>query len=90
MENKIIQKLASEDEVGRDLLPLQDEGRKVVTVILSNVSPQERKDFHCVGCGRIVAQYYSDIRVIIIGEMREVKRPLDVMCSRCKIIYRVS
>lgn len=89
MEDQIKQKTPSKDEFGQDLLPAREDGLQLITVLLSNTSPQVRKDFHCLGCGRIVCQYYSEVRVIIIGEMREVQRPVDVMCSRCKILYRI-
>jgi hypothetical protein len=64
-------------------------GERVVTLILGNFNPAVRKDIHCVNCGRIVCNYYSEVRVIIVGEMREVSRPVDIMCSRCKMIHRI-
>ena len=64
--------------------------KKVVTVILGDTDPDTRKDFHCSYCGRIVFNYYSEVRIIVIGEMREVSRPTDILCSRCKVIYRVA
>ena len=89
MEEQITQKTASKDEFGQELLPPRSDSYQVISVILSNNSPVVKKDFHCVGCGRICLNYYHEMRVIIIGEMREMKRPLDVMCSRCKIMYRI-
>ena len=89
MENQISQKPASQDEFGQNLLPARQSYEQVITIILSNNSPSVRKDLHCLNCGRIVAQYYSEARVIIIGEMREVARPVDIMCSRCKILFRI-
>lgn len=89
MEEHIEQKLGTKDEFGQPLLPPMPEYAKMVTLLLSNLSPNTKKDLHCLNCGRIVAQYYSEARVIIIGEMREVQRPIDVMCSRCKIMYRI-
>jgi hypothetical protein len=71
------------------LMP-RDDGLKVVTIILGKETPQMRKDFHCLGCGRIVFNYYTDVAIIIVGEMRDVSRPQDIMCSRCKLIHRVS
>jgi len=89
MENTVTQIPASKDEFGQEILPVQRAEFRMVTVLLSNTSPQVRKDMHCFNCGRIVAQYYSEVRVIIIGEMREVSRPVDVLCSRCKVLYRI-
>ena len=87
MENKVTTPV--KDEFDQTLLPGRDDVRKVITILLSNNSPQVRKDFHCIECGRICFNYYSEVRVIIIGEMREISRPVDVMCSRCKIMYRI-
>jgi len=64
--------------------------KPVVTVILGNFNPEVQKDYHCHCCGRIVFNYYSEVRIIIVGEMREVSRPVDIMCSRCKIVHRVT
>ena len=66
-------------------------GERVVTVLLGNFNPNVRKDLHCVNCGRIVCNYYSEAKILMIGEMREVSRPIDIMCSRsgCKTIHRV-
>lgn len=91
MEDSINQTTASKDEFGQDLLPPRIRVDQIVTVLLSNKLPYVRKDFHCIKCGRIVFNYFTETRVIIVGEMREVKRPIDVMCSRsgCKIMYRI-
>ena len=64
-------------------------GEKVMTLILGNFNPSIRKDIHCVNCGRIVCNYYSEVRILIVGEMREVSRPVDIMFSRCKTIHRI-
>lgn len=69
---------------------LLGENRKVVTVILDNSAPQIRKNLHCPNCGRIVCNYYSEVRVIIFGEVVEVARPFDVQCSRCKTLVRIA
>ena len=88
MDDTIVQNIGSKDEYGQDVLPQRD-NIQIITVLLSNKLPAVKKDFHCVNCGRITFKYFSEVRVIIIGEMREVSRPVDVMCSRCKIMYRV-
>lgn len=61
-----------------------------VTVIMSRDHSRQKKDLHCFNCGRIVCQYYTDVRVIIVGEIRQAKTPLDVMCSRCKTMIRIA
>lgn len=62
---------------------------QVVTIVMDGTTSATAKNLYCYNCGRIVANYHSDVRVIIIGEMREVSRPLDIMCSRCKVIHRI-
>jgi len=89
MENQIKQKTTSRDDFGQELLPERNDVKQTVTILLSNKSPQIKKSGHCFNCGRIVCQYYSEVRVIIIGEMREVQRPIDIFCSRCKWLYRI-
>jgi hypothetical protein len=73
-------------------LKQRTDNKNVVTVILGSIEPiNQSKEFHCVSCGRIVCQYYTESRIIVIvGEMREVSRPLDIQCSRCKTIYRIA
>ena len=63
----------------------------VITVILGNSTPTIRKLFKCNSCGKTVFHYYSEIRIIIDGEMRGVARPIDIMCQQqgCKTVYRV-
>jgi len=70
----------------------RNDDKKVVTVILGNKEPtDELKELHCSTCGRIVCQYYTESRIIIvIGEMREVSRPIDIQCSRCNTIHRIA
>lgn len=85
MENEIIENKKNESE----LLPARSEVQKMITVLLDNSTPHQIKHLHCSNCGRIIAQYYGEIRIIIMGETRECQRPVDIMCSRCKIMYRI-
>jgi len=70
------------------MIPLRTTAHEVVTVVLGS-TPKESRDMRCIDCGRIVFNYYSDVHVIIPGEMRAVSRPLDIMCSRCHLVYRI-
>lgn len=74
------------------------DARPVVTVILNNSHPTEQKDFHCTNCGKIVFSYFSDVRIILLGEVndlgyrereKEVRSPVDIFCSHCKLCHRV-
>ena len=70
----------------------RNDNKNVVTVILGNSQPvNQLKELHCSNCGRIVCQYYTESRIImIVGEMREVSRPIDIQCSRCGWIFRIA
>ena len=61
----------------------------VTTVLLNNNKDTVLKNWHCGNCGRIVFNYFNEIKIIIVGEMREVARPIDIMCSRCGWIFRI-
>lgn len=78
------------EEVGKIIE--RTDGRPVVTVILGESHPEVRKTFRCVNCGAIVFHYYSEVRIIVIGEMRDVVRPVDILCGRhhCDTVYRIS
>jgi len=69
---------------------LPERNVKIVTVILDNSSPATLKDLRCNTCGKIVTQYYDELRIVIFDEVREViKRPHDILCKFCKVIYRI-
>ena len=70
----------------------RDDDKQVVTVILGNAEPTYiKKQFRCSACGKIVFEYYTENKIIlIIGEMREVSRPIDIFCNHCKTCYRVA
>jgi hypothetical protein len=78
MENKVIE------------IPNPD--TRVITVLLGKSTPTVRKYFHCINCGKTIFHYYSENIIIIDGEMREVSRPIDIMCGQqgCKVVYRIS
>lgn len=87
MENDLEQKL----EKFR-VVPRKPGDPRIVTVLLGNNNPKERKYFHCVDCGYTLFHYYSELRIIIEGEVRDVAtRPIDIVCSRqkCKTVYRI-
>lgn len=68
---------------------------RFVSLFLTTTSSQVRKDFHCIKCGRICFNYYDDVRLLYEGEVsiqeyvRNPTQPHDIMCSRCKMMYRV-
>ena len=87
-----------EDELEKELEPHRVVPRKprdprFITVILGNDNTKVRKKFHCNNCGFTVFHYYSELRMIIEGEVRDITtRPIDVVCGRqgCKTVYRIA
>ena len=67
--------------------------QRCATVMLGRFSPQKRKIFRCSYCHKRLFDYCSDIdAIVIMGEMHDVYRPIDVMCtsSKCKAIHRIA
>jgi len=69
---------------------------KTVSVWLENSNKRQKKNFRCMNCGLIVFQYYDDVRVIMVGGTPTIENPtkvyshpFEVMCKRCKQMYRV-
>lgn len=88
MENELEQKLEDCRIVRRN-----PGDPRFITVFLGNDTLKERKKFHCTNCGFCVFHYYSEVRMIVEGEVRDITtRPIDVRCGRqhCKTIYRIA
>ena len=53
-----------------------------VSVWLSQEKNNELKRFHCLNCGKVIFEYYNDVKVIMQGEMGEVKEsPIVIQCN---------
>lgn len=62
---------------------------EVVTVLLDN-KPGPKRNFRCLNCGKIVFQFEGGIKKVIMdGAVPLEESPLDNLCPRCKITYRV-
>lgn len=82
MTKKIVEK--------KIVIDKRNDSKRLVTIVLGEIDSVVAKDWHCHACGRIVFQYWSEVRIIIDGESREVRRPVDIFCSRCKLCHRVA
>ncbi len=52
-----------------------------VSIWLDNRRDDQIKQFHCPVCGKVVFEYYNDIKIIMAGEPGEVKKaPIVVQC----------
>ena len=53
-----------------------------ISVWLDNEKRQEKalKPFHCLVCGKVVFEYYNDVRMIVPGEPEFVKSPKVIQC----------
>jgi hypothetical protein len=62
-----------------------------VCVFLSAVTSEEIRNFRCLECGWVVFQYSNkEVDAIVYGNFKpQDKNSVDVMCSRCKLVYRV-
>lgn len=71
--------------------PVREDGSsRFITVFLGKRNSKVRKNWRCINCGRIVFQYNGDIELIYDGAMKpEEASDIDIMCPRCKVVYRV-
>ena len=79
------------DEIDSPLEPLIQSGvDRYITVFLIPYKTGDKRNFRCVNCGKIVFQYESEVGLIIdSSETPRGKAPIDAMCHRCKLIYRI-
>lgn len=74
---------------GEELSPIiQDGSERIIVVFLLNNDDNFKKNFRCCNCGKIVFQYAGDIAGIFDGARPIESQDIDVMCGRCKIMYR--
>lgn len=76
------------------VIPRKPGDPRFISILLGNNDFKERKYFHCVNCGYTLFHYYSEVELIIEGEIRDVSpvsRPIDIVCNRqkCKTVYRI-
>ena len=73
------------------ITPVREDGSmRFITVFLGRRNHKIRRNWRCVNCGRIVFQYNGDIELIYDGATEPMDvSDTDIMCNRCKIIYRV-
>ena len=74
------------------LEPVVREGKgKFCAVFLSSIVTEQVQNFRCTACGWVVAQYNNkEVDALVYGaSVPKNKKAVDVMCSRCKFIYRI-
>ena len=75
-----------------ELEPVVREGRgDFIAVFLSSVVTDQLKNFRCLGCGWVVAQFSNkQVEALVYGTaIPENKNAVDIRCSRCRITYRI-
>lgn len=74
-------------------VPVRPDNRRgqFIAVFLShNDVTGEIDTFRCIKCGNVVFQYGSNVNAIVDGSsIPEKSVPIDIMCNRCKIVYRI-
>jgi hypothetical protein len=74
-----------------ELQPIISDGEnRVIVVFLSHIKQGEKKNFRCINCGRVTFQYQDSIATIVDSPDTPIeKSTLEILCDRCKIIYKV-
>lgn len=75
--------------VQNDLVPTKHTGNnEIVTVMMRNISGEARS-FRCFNCGHIICQLEGQpAHIRDDGSVPTEKNYLDILCHRCKIIFR--
>jgi len=74
---------------GEELNPIiQDGSSRIIVAFLLNNEDNFKKNFRCINCGKIVFQYAGEIVSVFDGAKPIEGKDIDVMCGRCKIMYR--
>jgi len=73
----------------QELTPIMHEGPDEITTVLMTNERQAPRNFRCHNCGKIVCQVEGrPAHIQDDGSVPEDKNYIDIMCHRCKIIYR--
>ncbi len=72
--------------------PVFREGRdQFIVVFLSRIVTDQLQNLRCTNCGSLICQFSSkQVDAFIYGsEIPEEQNSVDIMCKRCKLIYRI-
>lgn len=73
----------------QDLTPIFHEGEGEITTVMMRAEPGESRNFRCHNCGKVVCQVEgTPAHIQDDGSAPKDKNYIDIMCHRCKIIYR--
>ena len=73
-----------------NLIPVHTQGERYVTFFLTPFPTGEKRNFRCVSCGKLLCQYESEILAGVDGGDKPTnKASLEVLCQRCRVIYRL-
>lgn len=62
---------------------------RIISVFLERNENLVKTNFRCINCGKMIFKYSGDVITVFDGAAIPVeKAEIDVMCGRCKIIYR--
>ena len=72
------------------ITPVRGVGEGRIISVFLDKSDLQSHNFRCTECGRIAFQYSGDVNFIFDGAaIPEEKAIINIMCHRCRVIYRV-
>ena len=73
-----------------NLTPVYSKKERFITFFISPFPIGEKRNFRCVSCGKLLCQYEGELRVGVDGgEKPDSKASIEVLCTRCRIMYRL-
>lgn len=73
----------------REFIPERSKQDRVITFFLTPYATEEKKNFRCISCGKMIMQYEGEVMAGYEGgDTPDQKSALEILCVRCKIIYR--
>ena len=73
------------------ITPVREDGTsRFITVFLNRKKVGVKRNWRCINCGKLLFQYGGSIPFIFDGATEPTETSeTDIMCSRCKVVYRI-
>lgn len=73
----------------QDLLPVFHDGDGEIVTVMMREEVRDARNWRCNNCGKVVCQVEgTPAHIQDDGSVPKDKNYIDIMCHRCKVIYR--
>jgi phage FluMu protein Com len=72
------------------LEPVFSEGERFITIFIAPFPIGEKRNLRCINCGKLLLQYEGEtVAIVEGGEKPNSKACIEILCTRCRIMYRL-